>query len=189
MHRRATGKQTHKTHHGLDLKETTTFPLIAYTVSSHGINTQMSFCPKIPKLKSWNSQNWHTTCTRANQGDSRLLMIGSQIGNLTPDPSFGHNLCFRYPNGLCEPILDIYIPRAFQWYKELFNPMSFDPCNRSLKIWESIGIPTPKVGAHLGVWGFIPSHSLALSEAWNVTLGLTFGLHLCKPLPWSQAQG
>jgi hypothetical protein len=29
--------------------------------------------------------------------------------------------------------------------------MSFDPYNRSLKIQESIGIPTPKVGAHLGV--------------------------------------
>jgi hypothetical protein len=23
--------------------------------------------------------------------------------------------------------------------------MSFDPCNRPLKIWESIGTPTPKV--------------------------------------------
>jgi len=33
--------------------------------------------------------------------------------------------------------------------------MSFDPCNRLLKIHESIKIPTPKVGAHLGVCGFI----------------------------------
>jgi hypothetical protein len=47
---------------------------------------------------------WHATCAKV-----------SQIGNLTPDPSFGHNLCFKYPNGLCEPILNIYIPRAFQW--------------------------------------------------------------------------
>jgi hypothetical protein len=38
--------QTDKTHHGLDLQETTTFPLIVYYVSSHGSNTQMSFCPK-----------------------------------------------------------------------------------------------------------------------------------------------
>jgi hypothetical protein len=29
--------------------------------------------------------------------------------------------------------------------------MGFDPFNRSLKIQESIGFPTPKVGAHLGV--------------------------------------
>jgi len=27
----------------------------------------------------------------------------------------------------------------------------------------------PKVGAHLGMWGFIPSHSLAFLGAWNVT--------------------
>jgi hypothetical protein len=40
----------------------------------------------------------------------------------------------------------------------LFNPMSFDPCNYNMKIWESIGTPTPKVGAHLGMCGFIPSH-------------------------------
>jgi hypothetical protein len=32
--------------------------------------------------------------------------------------------------------------------------MGFDPCNRSLKIWESIGTPTPKMGFHLGVWRF-----------------------------------
>jgi hypothetical protein len=41
--------------------------------------------------------------------------------------SFGHNLCFKYPNGSCEPILDIYIPRAFQQYKKLSNPMSTSP--------------------------------------------------------------
>jgi hypothetical protein len=50
--------------------------------------------------------------------------------------------------------------------------MGFDPWNCSLKIWESIEIPTSKVGAHLGVWGFIPSHSLAFMGAWNVTPGL-----------------
>jgi len=29
--------------------------------------------------------------------------------------------------------------------------MGFDPYNRSLKIWESIETPIPKVGIHLGV--------------------------------------
>jgi hypothetical protein len=43
--------------------------------------------------------------------------------------------------------------------------MSFDPCNGLSKIQESIGTPIPKVGINLGVWGFIPSHSLALSRA------------------------
>jgi hypothetical protein len=36
---------THKTHHGLNLGEATTFPLIVYFVPSHGISTQMAFCP------------------------------------------------------------------------------------------------------------------------------------------------
>jgi hypothetical protein len=36
-------------------------------------------------------------------------MVGSQIDNLTSGPSFGHNLYFEYSNGMCEPILDIYI--------------------------------------------------------------------------------
>jgi len=51
----------------------------------------------------------------------------NQITNLTPGLSFSHNLCFKNSNGSCEPILDIYIPRSFQCYKEIFNPMSFGP--------------------------------------------------------------
>jgi len=37
--------------------------------------------------------------------------------------------------------------------------MGFDSYNRSLNIQKFIGTPTPKVGAHLGMWGFIPSLS------------------------------
>jgi hypothetical protein len=62
--------------------------------------------------------------------------------------------------------------KSFQWYNKLFNPMSFDPYNRFLKIWKCTGTPIPKVGAHLGVWRFIPSHFLALPWAWNVTPAL-----------------
>ncbi len=96
-------------------------------------------------------------------------MVGSQIVNLTCNLSFGHNLCFRCPNGSCKPILDIYILIAFQSYKELFNPLSFDPCNRFLNIQKSSGIPTPNVRVPLGVWGSIPSHSLALLGACTLT--------------------
>jgi len=42
---------THKTHHGLDLGEASTFSFIVYSMLGHGTNTQMSFCPRIPK--SW----------------------------------------------------------------------------------------------------------------------------------------
>jgi hypothetical protein len=114
----------------------------------------------------------HATCTQGNRGDFWLLVVENQIGNLTPGPSFGHNLCFKYPNGSCKLILNIYVSRSFQWYKELFNLISFGPCNFPLKIWKSIETPTPKVGAHLGVCGFIPSHFPTLLGAWNVTLML-----------------
>jgi hypothetical protein len=40
----------HKIHHGPDLGEVTTFPLIVFYVISHGGCIQMSFCFVIPKL-------------------------------------------------------------------------------------------------------------------------------------------
>ncbi len=39
-----------KTHHGPNLEEATTFPLIIFFVINHGDYIQMSFCPRIPKL-------------------------------------------------------------------------------------------------------------------------------------------
>jgi hypothetical protein len=120
---------------------------------------------------------WHATCTQGNQGDSQLLVVGSQIANLTPNLSFGHNLCFKYPNGPCEPILDIFVPKDFQWHKEFFNPMSFGPCNPFLKIRETIRTPTPNVGVHLGMCGFIPSHFPALPGTWMWLLGFILGSH------------
>jgi hypothetical protein len=54
-------------------------------------------------------------------------VVRSQIGSLTPNLSFGHNLCFKYSNGSCKPILDIYISRNFQWYKENFQSNEFWP--------------------------------------------------------------
>jgi hypothetical protein len=55
-----------------------------------------------------------------------------------------------------------YVLRIFQWYKEVFNPMNFDISNYSMKIQDSIETPIPKVGVHLGVYGFILSHSPTL---------------------------
>jgi hypothetical protein len=112
------------------------------------------------------------TSKQINWGGFQLLVIGSQIDNLIPNFFFGHKLCFQYPNGSCEPILDIHFPRAFHWCKELVNPMNFYPYNCSLKIRKSIRILTPKVGVHLGMWGLIPSHFPTLLGTWNVTLGL-----------------
>jgi hypothetical protein len=56
----------------------------------------------------------HSLRRRREEVDSRLLVVRSQTDNLTPGPSFAHNLCFRCPNEQCEPILNIYASRAFQ---------------------------------------------------------------------------
>jgi hypothetical protein len=57
---------------------------------------------------------WHSRGARRKQVDSRLLVVGSQTGSLTPGPSFAHNLGFRCPNDQCEAILNIYTSRPFQ---------------------------------------------------------------------------
>jgi hypothetical protein len=46
----------------------------------------------------------HATCTQGNRVDSKLLMVGSQTANMTLGFSFGHNLCFRCPNGHASPL-------------------------------------------------------------------------------------
>jgi hypothetical protein len=83
----------------------------------------------------------HATCTQGNWVNSWLSVVGSQIANLTPGLSFGHNLCCRCPNESCEPILDIYTSIAFQWYKKLPNTRCFDLCNRTPNFWESRRTP------------------------------------------------
>jgi hypothetical protein len=95
---------------------------------------------------------------QGNWVDFWLLMVGSQTVNLTSGPSFDHTLCFKCPNGSCKPISNIYVPRAFQWYKKVFNLLSFDPVIVLWRFWSPPGLQTPKVEAPLGVWGFIPPH-------------------------------
>jgi hypothetical protein len=49
---------THKTHHNLNLGESTTFPLTLFFVICRGDYTQMSFFPRFPSRKFQNSRNW-----------------------------------------------------------------------------------------------------------------------------------
>ncbi len=109
-------------------------------------------------------------------------MVGSQTTSLIHDLSFYHNLCFKCANESWKPILDIYVSIDFQWYKELSKLMCFDPCNRILNIRDSIWIPTPTMGVHLGVWGFIPSHFLHFREHVMWLPGLPLGPQPCNPL-------
>jgi len=86
--------------------------------------------------------------------DSRLLVVGSQIANLTPGPSFAHNLGCRCPNCQCEGIFDIHVSRPFQRHQEHPNVRCFAPCCRALNIRESRRTPNPQL---FQVLGFTPT--------------------------------
>ncbi len=121
----------------------------------------------------------HATCTWGNQVDSRLLVVRSQIVTLTFGLSFDHNLCFKCPNWSCKPILDNYVLIAFQWYKELFKPMDFDPCNCILKVWKSIWDSNSHNGSsfrRVRVHSFTFFTFFALLGACDVTPGPPFWL-------------
>jgi hypothetical protein len=121
----------------------------------------------------------HAACTQGNRVDSQLLVVGSQTANLTPSLSFGHNLCFKCPNGWYKPILEIYTSR--RWV--------LTPVITFWRFKSPFGTPTPNMGIHLGVWGFIPSHSLHSREHVKWLPGLPLGPQPYNPLPWLQAQG
>ncbi len=125
---------------------------------------------------------WLATCTQVNHDNFLFLVVDSQ------KPSFDHNLCSKYLNGLCEPILDIWVPRAFQWYNELFNPMSFDLAITLWKFESSSGFQLSKWEP---TWGCMGSffHTFLHSREHEMWLsGFTLGPHICKPLLWSQTQ-
>ncbi len=83
----------------------------------------------------------HSTYTHRGRVYSWLLVVGSQIVDLTPAPSFCHNLCCICPNGSYEAIFDIYTSISFQWYKDCFKARCFGPYNWTLKIRESRKTP------------------------------------------------
>ncbi len=137
-----------------------------------GVKTFFSYLRLGWNLKQTFSSRWelsngvlHSTYTHRCRVDCWLLVVESQIASLTPDLSFCHNFCYICPNGSCKPIFDIFILISFQWYKEHLNARCFDPCNRTLKFWESRQIPKspfreceshlptlPKVGLRHRFW-------------------------------------
>jgi hypothetical protein len=125
---------------------------------------------------------------QGNRVNSQLLMVENQIANLTPDLSFGHNLCFRYPNGRYEPILDIYASISFQWYEKNFEARSFDPCNCILKIQESFWDSNTQHGNSLVSVRVCALTLFTLLGACEVTPGSPFlARNLVSPLLWSWA--
>jgi hypothetical protein len=133
----------------------------------------------------WDLSNniWHVTYTQGNQGESWLLVVESQIGNFTPDLSFGHNLCFKCPNGSCEPILDIYVSRTLWWYKKIFNQWILSLAITLWKFESSLGLQLPKWEFIWECGGSFPHTFLHSQEHEMWSPGFTLGPHLCKPLP------
>ncbi len=96
--------QTHKTHHGPNLKEATNLPLIIFFVINHGgyilltlwraitsyINLWLKWGVKqnCSSRRELSNNMWHTTYTCVFQGNFWLLMVESQIYTLIPDLSF-----------------------------------------------------------------------------------------------------
>ncbi len=121
----------------------------------------------------------HTQIGCRKEVDSRLLVVGSQTATLTPDPSFGHNLCFTCPNEQCEPILDINVSRAFQRYQERNNPLRFNPSTRTL----NSGVHRDSLSQNGSCLGSVSAHSLTLprtsldSREYVMTPGLPLGSH------------
>jgi hypothetical protein len=106
-------------------------------------NLQLGWDPKQTYSTPWKLSNSvsHSTCTHRGWVNSWLLVVESQIANLTPGVSFCHNLHCKCPNCSCEAIFDIYTSIAFQWYKERFKLRCFDLCNWTLKFRESRRTP------------------------------------------------
>jgi hypothetical protein len=113
-----------------------------------------------PDCEVWSQQGLNQTCSPRRdpfndvlhsqfggqeEVDSRLLVVESQIVNLTSGPSFAHNLGYRCPNGQCEAIFDIYASRPFQWHQEHINARCFGHCCRTLNIQESRRTPSPQL--------------------------------------------
>jgi hypothetical protein len=116
-------------------------------------------------------------------------MFGSQIDTSIIGLYLGHNLCYKYSSESCEFILDIYVSRDFQWYEELFYLSFLDPSNHPLNIRKTLEIQISKMGAHLGMCGFIPSHFFALPKVECDSRVAFLSFTFPCPLSWSRTQG
>ncbi len=168
----------HKTHHGLDLGKPPPPPYSIFYVSPrvphpNGIlswDSQVGV-PELPQLRFlrlWGPitscadlQLWwglKRSCSPRRKLSNNMLHAACTQGNwVTLGLSLDHNLCFRCPNGLCEPILDTYVSIIFQWYKKLLELMGFNFCNYILNIRKSIWDSNSHNGSS---FGSVRAHSL-----------------------------
>jgi hypothetical protein len=72
------------------------------TTSSIDLRLRWGQKQSFKSFQELSNNMWHASYTQINLGDSWRSVVGNQIGSLIPDLFFGHNLCFKYPNGSCE---------------------------------------------------------------------------------------
>jgi hypothetical protein len=140
-----------------------------------------------PRQEFFNGMS-HTTCTQINRIDSQLSVVWSQTINLTPNVSFGHNLCFRCPNGMRLHFRQLPF-NIFQWYKELFNPLGL---TLAITLWtfgNPLGFQFPKWEFPWEWEGLFPHTLLHSREHAAWLLGFPLTPQPCNPLPWSWTQG
>jgi hypothetical protein len=121
----------------------------------------------------------HSCCRRREEVDSRLLVVGSQTANLTPAPSFAHNLVYIRPNDSCKAILDIYTSRPFQWHKEQSNARIFDPWNWALNFRESWETPT----SHFQECGLHPHTLIPKWGCDTLDIKISYGARILENVP------
>jgi hypothetical protein len=138
--------------------------------SRRGLNQTCSPC------RDFSNDVSHSQFGGRKEVGSRLLVVGSQTGSLTPGPSFAHNLGYRCSNDQREAIFYIYASRPFQWHQEHLNARCFGPCCRALNIRESERTPNPHF---FQVLGFTPTLGQSrVATVVNPRLGLW---HLTLP--------
>jgi hypothetical protein len=78
----ATSTLDHKTHHGPDSKEATTFPHIVFSAPHFGDYIQMALFPGTPKLESRNCPGWSPGTLRAHNSRLQSLIATKSKPNL-----------------------------------------------------------------------------------------------------------
>jgi len=131
---------------------------------------------------------WHVVSSQVFRVDSWLFMVGSQTDNLTPGPSFGHNLCSNVQMSNASPF-------KTSTFLDLFNDIK-----NATNHWDLISqiglwsFESP-LGLHLPTWelpweceGSLPHTFFHSQESMMWFLGSLLARTLTTPLPWSRTQ-
>jgi hypothetical protein len=101
----------------------------------------------------------HAIYRRREEVDSQLLVVESEIANLTPSPSFAHNLGYRCPNGSCKAIWTSTL-------QDLSNDTKKTPMRGVLALVIELWIFGSPKGLQLPTFGNV-GFTLTLSPKWG----------------------